>query len=206
MTWAKLLFLLVWRRGRDSNPRDAIAFSDCHFVSWPNSCSRISRSCARCQQTALQASGRLRRRRRFGFHGASPRWRSRGRCAMKRSKLSKSAPLVRFETNRSGGLRSSAIIRLRVGFDLRDVAPAALTSQDGPIEQRREVPAGKAGGGPIEQRREVPAGKAGGGDGGQLIKVTRFRDWTKRGRPTLAATRSNQILCSAWCRGHSRRR
>jgi hypothetical protein len=70
---------------------------------------------------------------------------------MKRSKLSKSLPLVRFETNRSGGLRSSAIVRLRAEFDLRDVAPVALTSQDGPIEQRGEVLAGKAGGGDVGQ-------------------------------------------------------
>ena len=32
---AKLLFSLVWRRGRDSNPRDAIALSDCRLFHGP---------------------------------------------------------------------------------------------------------------------------------------------------------------------------
>ena len=60
---------------------------------------------------------------------------------MNRSKLSKSSPLVRSETNRSGGLGSSAIaaLRLRAEFDLRDVAPVAAASQDGPIYEGSEV-------------------------------------------------------------------
>jgi hypothetical protein len=65
---------------------------------------------------------------------------------MKRSKLSKSWPFVRSDTNRSVGLGSSAIVRLRAEFDLRDVASVTLTSQDGPIEHRREVLIGEVGG------------------------------------------------------------
>ena len=58
---------------------------------------------------------------------------------MKRSKLSKSLGRRRLETSLSVGLGSSAIatLRLRLEFDLRDVAPVALTSLDSTIQHER---------------------------------------------------------------------